>query len=113
MRKDQIERLDEIVERIADVFLTEADPDNWSGSGIALRDMDERTRGNRYWDKKNCIQTGSLLWRGIEIKDRQLGTSPNHAVPLPEDDADKEIKRYEKKAKELIDAIQSGSASKR
>ena len=113
MRKDPIERLDDIVERIADVFLTESDPDNWNGSGVALRDMDEKTRGNRYWDKKNAIQTGSLLWRGIELKERQLGVSPNHVVPLTDDDADKEIRRYEKKAKELIDAIQTGSAGKR
>lgn len=113
MRKDQIERLDDLSQRIGEVFLTEADPDNWNGSGIQLRDMDEKTRGNRYWDKKNAIQTGSLLARVLDLTDRQAGNSDKSVVPLDDSDADKEIRRYEKKAKELIDAIQTGSASKR
>jgi hypothetical protein len=106
MKKDQIDRLNDIAQRIGEVLLTEADPDNWSGAGIPLRDMDEKVRGNRYWDKKNAIQTGTLLARVIDLAeyDHRAGGGEK----LPDHDVDKDIKRYEKQARELIDAIQSG-----
>ena len=113
MRTDQITRLDDISERIGEVFLTEADPDNWNGAGIPLAQLDEKSRGNRYWDKKNAIQTGSLLARVLDLKERQMGLSERQVDPLEDDSAEKEIKRYEKKARELIDAIQQGTSGKR
>lgn len=106
MRKDQIERLKYLSETIGEVFLDEADPENWSGAGLALSAMDKDTRGGRYWDKKNAIQTGSLLSRVLELSERD---QHNGSSPMPEDDAEGEIDKYEKKAKDLLNAIQAKS----
>ena len=103
MRPDQITRLKELAEEIGEVFLEEADPQNWSGAGQILAEMDKDTRGGRYFDKKNAVQTGSLLARVLDLAERDIGSG----VKTLDDDADDEIKKYEKKAKELLKGIQS------
>lgn len=111
MRQDQIDRLEDLAQEIADVFIDEADPKNWNGQGAALVEMDEKTRGNRYWDKKNAIQTGSLLARVLDLRDRDKGLSGG-GVTTPEDDAEKEISRFEKQAKDMVNAVLARATSK-
>jgi hypothetical protein len=108
MRKDQIERLNDLAEQIGEVFLEEADPATWSGAGLPLADMDKDTRGGRYWDKKNAIQTGTLLARVLDLAERD---SRSLDTKMDEDDAEGEIDKYEKKAKDLLRDIQSRSKS--
>jgi hypothetical protein len=108
MRKDQIDRLNDLAEQIGEVFLEEADPATWSGVGLPPADMDKDTRGGRYWDKKNAIQTGTLLARVLDLAERDGNNKSN---PLDEDDAEGEIDKYEKKAKDLLRDIQSRSKS--
>lgn len=105
MREDQIIRLKELAEEVSEVFIDEADPRNWNGAGMSLAQMDNETRGNRYWDKKNAIQTGTLLARLIDLAGHDSRVGPSRA--LDEDDADKQIAKFEKKAKELIDAAEA------
>lgn len=109
MRQDQIDRLEDLAQEIADVFIDEADPKNWNGQGAALVEMDEKTRGNRYWDKKNAIQTGSLLARVLDLRDRDKG---HGGAITPEDDAEKELSKFEKQAKEMVNAILARATSK-
>ena len=92
-------------EKVGDVFLEEADPENWNGVGMPMSSMNATVRGDRLWDKKNAVQTGALLARILDLADRDSRSSE----PLPDDDAEQEISRYERKAKELIGAIQNGS----
>lgn len=33
LRPDQLKSLADLAEKLADVFITEADPENWSGAG--------------------------------------------------------------------------------
>ena len=104
MRQDQIDRLNDLAESVGEVFIDEADPANWTGAGIPLADMNKDQRGGRYWDKKNAIQTGALLARILDLSERDKRTGPNGA-PLPEPDADAEIGRFEKQAKDLLKAV--------
>lgn len=104
MRDDQISRLKELSQEIAEAFIEEADPRMWSGAGIPLADMDGETRGNRYWDKKNAIQTGTLLARVMDLAAHDSRVGPSRS--MPEDDAEKSIAAFEKKAKELISDIE-------
>lgn len=110
MRQDQIDRLNAIAEEIAEVFIDEATPNNWSGAGVSLVEMDADTRGNRYWDKKNAIQTGALLHRVMDLAVHDNNSSA--ARKMPEEDAERQIKQYEGKAKELIKAMQDATKSK-
>ena len=104
MRDDQIQRLKDLAEEIGEVFIEEADPRNWSGAGYILADLDKEQRGGRYFDKKNAIQTGTLLARVLDLAERD---NRSVDVKTPEEDADKEIRQYEKKAKELLRGIQN------
>lgn len=104
MREDQTIRLKELVEEVAEVFIAEADPKTWCGAGMEPADMDAETRGGRYWDKKNAIQTGTLLARVLDLAERDQRASKGNEVPA--DDAEKEISRFEKKAQDLLNGIQ-------
>ena len=97
MREDQIKRLEELAERLADLFLIEADPDNWSGAGEMPNDMDTQTRGNRHWDRKGAMGTGGVLRYTLDlVKVHQV---PNGQDEAEQDaDLDKKIKDAEKRA---------------
>lgn len=109
MRQDQIDRLQELAEQIGDVFMEEADPASWNGAGIPLAELDDKKRGNRYWDKKNAIQTGTLLARVLDLRDRD---ARNLSGKVPEDDAEQEICRFEKQAKDMVNAVIARATSK-
>ena len=44
MRQDQYEKLQTLTEKLTDVFLQEADPDQWPGKGLEQSAMDQQTR---------------------------------------------------------------------
>lgn len=99
MTPEQYTRLQSAIEMVADVFVDEADPRNWSGGVSSLSEMDKTTRGNRYWDKKNAIQTGTLLARMMDLQNGKTKEAGN--VDAIED----KTAEYEKKAKELVQKI--------
>lgn len=105
MNEKQIAKLEELAEKVGEVFLSEADPDKWLGAGLEPNQMDAETRGGRYWDKKNAIQTGTLLARILDLRDHDKRNA-GKGLDKPEDDAEKEIKRFEKQASDLINAVQ-------
>lgn len=112
MRQDQIDRLQTLAEEIGDVFIEEASPSAWNGSGIPLADLDDKKRGGRYWDKKNAIQTGTLLARVLDLRDRDKKERNGQPDPVSEQDADDEIKRFEKQAKDIVNAFIARATSK-
>lgn len=106
MTPEQFDRLQETIEMVADVFIDEADPRNWSGGLSLLAELDKDTRGDRYWDKKNAIQTGSLLARMMDLqkgRTKEVGD---------EDAEENKIADYEKEAKKLVDKIVEKASAK-
>ena len=97
MRPDQEQSLADLTEKLADVFLSEADPGNWNGAGESQAEMTKETRGARNWDMKNANQAGALVMRALEIKAR-LGGAP----AAPQDEPELDIAKFEKQARELI-----------
>jgi hypothetical protein len=70
--KKKKQRLLDLREKLLDVYLDEADPDNWIDEAKALEiaaDLDGKEaakvaagwKGERYWEKKNANQTMALL----------------------------------------------------
>lgn len=109
MRQDQIARLQDLAEQVGEVFLEESDPQTWNGAGLPLAGMDKDQRGGRYFDKKNAIQTGTLLARILDLRDRFAG--PSHPkTPESVADSEAEIKKFEGQAKELLRAVKSRAA---
>ena len=69
MRQDQYEKLQALSERLTDVFLNEAEPEKWPGHNIEPGVMDQQTRGDRYWCKKNAVATLTLIGRVAGLTD--------------------------------------------
>lgn len=101
MRQDQIERLRDLTEKLADVVLEEADPDTWPGSGVPLSDMTQEQRGNRYWCKKNAAGTFSLLERAQSLLS-DAGDRRRNRDEDAEDDLDKQIAAKEREAQKVL-----------
>jgi hypothetical protein len=101
MRDDQRTRLAELSEKLADVVLEEADPDLWPGAGQPLATVDQQTRGDRYWCKKNAAASMSLLERTIELTNKSA--RPEGEADTA--DLDKQIAQAERKASQLLEKM--------
>lgn len=102
MRQDQLERLQDLQERLADRFLLEADPQEWPGDGKAPADMTTQERGDAYWCKKNAMATGGVLRYTIDLMSRhtpQEGDPPNTSE---ESDLDRKIREAERRAQDAM-----------
>lgn len=113
MRQDQYEKLQALTEKLTDAFISEADPDVWPGHGVAIAVMDQQTRGDRYWCKKNAAATLSVIVRttnliGI-IQLRGAAGAPGGVKDQePEESSlDAESKAAEKEALRLLAKLQS------
>lgn len=97
MRPDQLQRLNDLSEKLADRFLIEADPDEWPGSGTGPADLTQQERGDAYWCKKNAMATGGVLRYTLDlVKVHQV---PNGQAEAEQDaDLDKKIRDAEKRA---------------
>ena len=58
--------------------------------------------GNRYWDKKQRHPDRDATCQGSRLRDRDTKQQNGQPVPVPEQDAEDEIRRYERQAKELV-----------
>lgn len=117
MRQDQYEKLQELTEKLTDAFIGEADPAVWPGNGVAIAAMDQQTRGDRYWCKKNAAATLSVLVRttnliGI-IQMRGVGGGAGGVTPAEQEKDDNgldaDIKAAEKEATKLLEQLQKGT----
>lgn len=106
MRKDQIERLNDLSERVAEQFILDADPDNWAGTGKTAADMDTAERGDAVWCRKLAVQTGALLARVRDLAEREKAG----ADPGTGDEVEAEIKQYERKAKDILSVVAKRAA---
>lgn len=116
MRQDQYEKLQELTEKLMDAFIGEADPAVWPGHGVAIAAMDQQTRGDRYWCKKNAAATLSVIVRTTNLIGiiQMRGAAGGAGVTPPEQEKedhslDAEMKAAEKEATRLLDQLQKGS----
>lgn len=106
MTPDQRRRLAEVSGRLAEVAIADADPDNWSGAGQTLAEMDKETRGNAAWCRKTAVQTVALLVR--------LDALTASSGPAGDDsDPEAEIRRAEKAAAKALDRVLGAEANAR
>lgn len=106
---DQAQRLEKLAFKLGEIFLTEADPDNWPGAEVTPQQMTKEQRGDRNWQAKNANQMGALLVRVLELKVRM---SDGSAPPSPSqpDQAD-EVRKYEKQATDLLKRVRAKSGA--
>lgn len=111
MRKDQIERLDSLTEKLADVVLEEADPDFWPGKGVPLADLTQQQRGDRYWCKKNAAASMALLERLQRTVTDATSGRRNNGTEETEEELEREIADAEKRAGKMLDAVLKKAAA--
>lgn len=113
MREDQAKRLEDLEERLVEAAIADADPQNWSGAGQFLCDMDKATRGDAQWCRKTAVQTVALLaqvrrviadYRAPELQ------KPRHPH---DDDPEAAIASAEAAAAELIERVTGGRHPRR
>lgn len=114
MRQDQYEKLQQLEEQLTDAFIVEAAPEKWPGHGVEPGTMDQQTRGDRYWCKKNAVATLSLVQRvGTLIGQVQLrsagATPPEEGEGQQQDHLDADIAAAEKEAARLMRELQTGA----
>lgn len=110
MRQDQYEKLQAMSERLTDVFLQEAEPENWPGHQLGAIEMGQQIRGDRYWCKKNAVATLTLIQRVATLNwiiQRQGNEGSGAAVDEEEEGMlDAAIKDAEKEATKLLNKLQ-------
>lgn len=105
MRPDQFQRILELSEQLADTFIAEADPGEWSGDGKAPADLTKQERGDRYWCKKNAVATGAVLRYTLDLiaHDDNGATRPGPAEEMMRDaDLDRKISDAERRAEAAV-----------
>jgi len=107
MRQDQLSRLEELAERLADTFLVEADPENWSGGGKLPQDMSKTERGDRHWDRKGAMGTGGVLRYTLDlISSGKTNQTGDQEVQTERDaDLDHKIREAEKRAAKAVNRV--------
>lgn len=113
MRQDQFEALQVRAEQLIDLFLSESNPEKWPGHGIEPSAMESKTRGDRYWCKKDAVATLACAQRIGNLIDlaRQKTAggedTPGAVVPEGAEDLDKDIRAAEKEATAILDGVAS------
>lgn len=117
MRQDQYLKLQQLEEKLLDVFLAEADPEHWPGRGLKIGDMDAKTRGDLYWVRKTAASAGMLFSRveAMVGKVQGIGTTltPEDAPETGEQQLDADIAAAEREAAKLMAELQTGGKSKK
>ena len=111
MRPDQKKRIEDLTEKLADQFIFEADPTEWSGNGVAPAEMSQEDRGNRYWCKKNAMATGGVLRFAMDIAKHDAMGAGTVDPEEAEREFDDKINDAEKRAKAAVNRALSKAKS--
>jgi hypothetical protein len=107
MRPDQITRLRDLSESLAEVVIDEADPKTWPGAGKSLADLTKQERGDRLWSKKNAAASMMLLVKVMNIAGYAAGgQSPKEEAG---EDLDGQVKQAEREAQALLERAKKGN----
>ena len=102
MRPDQLQRLQELSERLADRFLLEADPAEWPGDGKPPAELSQQERGDAYWCKKNAMATGGVLRYTMDVL-AQHQSDDGGGDAAKEADMDRQIRDAERRSAKLVE----------
>jgi hypothetical protein len=113
MRPDQIARLNDLTERLADAFLMEAEPDEWPGSNETMSEWSRETRGDRVWAKKNAMSTGGVLRYTMDLATYHEGKVPatDPKAAERESDMDRKIADAERRATSAVERVIAKASS--
>ena len=107
MDAEKTGRQEALSEKLTDVVLYEADPDNWPGAARPPRQHSQQERGDRYWCKKNAAATLTLL---VKVH-RLIGQQQRGKSGAGDDDEKfelgQQIASAEREAKKILERLQN------
>lgn len=110
MHQDYKTRLTALSDKLTDVVLEEADPDNWAGGNKRVNALTKQERGDRYWDKKNAAASLTLLIKVHSL----IGMHTRGEVPPEPGEIDEEfelgqrVNKAEREAAAILKRLQKG-----
>jgi hypothetical protein len=103
MREDQIQRLNDLGEKLADAVLRDADPENWIAGDKVPREMTTQERGDAHWCRKIAAGSYMLLERTLSLVERVKNPGRENDSGTSQADLDLEIAAAEKRAAQVLD----------
>lgn len=114
MEPDRFAKLSALSERLLDVFLQVADPDNMSGGKKKPADLTKEERGNLAWDVKTANSFGLLAARSLELTAREKWRAEGMTKEVNGGgelgtviDTEAEIQRFEAEARKALERASS------
>jgi hypothetical protein len=109
VRPDQLDRLTSLHDRLLEVALSDADPDNWIGHGKKPNELTRDERGDAKWCRGLAISSVALTMQvqrlmqnpiagGAAVPDRPAAPT----TPAEPEDMDAEIARFEQAASQVL-----------
>lgn len=111
MHSDYKTRLTALSNKLTDVVLEEADPDNWAGGNKRVNALTKQERGDRYWDKKNAAASLTLLIKVHSLIGMQARGGTPSGNPRRDDEAfalGQQVSKAEREAAAIIERLQKG-----
>lgn len=112
MRADQIQRLKDMQEKVAEEALTALDTDLWPGAKVPVEEWTSKIRGDRNWTMKNANAAVTLLVNMKRLADDGAAAAALSPAEEEESEADK-VDRAEKRARELIERLGKNAPASR
>lgn len=108
MRQDQYERLQQIEEKLADIFIAEADPGAWPMPGTPSANLTADARKERYMFKRAASETAMLLVRTQNLIGAVQGApdAPLLGQPAPPAEAEADEAAVQSALDRDIDAVE-------
>lgn len=102
MEPEQRERLADVMGRLTEVVLRDADPDSWTAPGKTLKAMTKEERGDAAWCRKTACMTVSLLLQFQRLH-QQAAEHPATGDVAPS--LDEELAAAEAKARAMLERV--------
>jgi hypothetical protein len=108
MTPNQIDKLTTLHDKLLEVALSDADPDNWVGSGKKPNELTRDERGDAKWCRSLAVQTVALTMQVRRLLENPItggAIVPDQPDAEPKDEGEAveaEIARYEQAASEVL-----------
>lgn len=102
MEPEQRARMADVMDRLTDVVLRDADPDSWTAPGKTLKAMTKEERGDAAWCRKTACMSVSLLLQFQRLHQQAEQEAPAGDVAPS---LDEELAAAEVKARALLERV--------
>jgi hypothetical protein len=110
MRTDQLARLEALRDRLLEVAISDADPDNWTACGSKPKDMSKDERGDAKWCRSLAVSTVALT---MQVQRLMLSQAAGSEVQANEEETvEAEMARYEVAATRVLARARDGKAKR-